>query len=190
MSHLLTKLQRVNGHFEAPTKLERGFIETAAKVYNEDLNCLSDDLKFDLVAPAPSGGASGNTSIDAIFEVIGQLIRQIDFYEEKAVQDLAHRTQNRQRFDRALGDCTKSSQGIQAFRLIGNIVLGIKLAFKHNPATRRETTATANGVADFIVGLCEDVERMFSDIHRDGQSDFAIMLERKLQTYDIGVEMR
>ncbi len=117
-----------------------------------------------------------------IFAVIGQLIRKIDAHEERIVR-AGDQKEYRQRFDTALGDCTNWSQGKNAFREIEHIVKGIRTVIQtRNPTSLRQINDTAIEVSDFIVGMCEDIERMLGDRPQKGL-DYGTMIEDKLGSY-------
>jgi hypothetical protein len=137
------------------------------------------DIKY-----LPRGAMHPSTSaaIDAIFIVIGQLIQEIDNSCGHVTVMQAEQRQYRQRFDRALGDCTRSGQAIQAFQGIENIVLGIKrLIATYNPASQRRANEAATAVADSVLAICRDVRNTLQNM--PAGTDVVSTLRDRLATH-------
>jgi hypothetical protein len=123
--------------------------------------------------------------IDPIFDVINELIQNIDFYQDRIGKEVDSKTYKEQ-FKGIFGDYTTPHQGLHAFLYIEMTVDGIKTSLMKNPSTndrQRLTNKTANEVADFIIEMCQDIQNML-DIMRDKkQTDRAGLLELTIQSY-------
>ncbi len=124
--------------------------------------------------------------IDPIFDVISQLIKNIHDYSRR--QSEQYTSENyKEQFMEKFGEYTTPHQGLYAFLFIEQIVESIKgIMTRYDAATtdaERQKNKTAYEVADFIIEMCRDIQRMLDMMRDKGQTDRAGLLELTLQSY-------